>query len=166
MRAIWISLLLIACGEADPTSLDASKGGGSDSGRGGLTLDCDSYCNAINTACTATRKQYASVQNCLDACADLPLGALSDTSGNTLGCRVYHTTAAMTDPATHCVHAGPSGGGQCGASICEGFCSIAVSECPTQWQAGSCATNCGGLPSTPPYSTQSLGDTIECRLYH
>jgi hypothetical protein len=141
-------------------------GGGSDGG-GGLQLTCASYCGAILAACTTPAlRQYASMGTCMASCENFTPGTLGQTSGNTLGCRVYHTEAAMGDAAGHCEHAGPGGGGMCGASICEGFCSIAPNECPTQWQAGTCMTNCGLVPNTPPYNTSAAGDSIQCRLYH
>jgi len=37
-----------------------------------------------------------------------PVGA---TGGNSLSCRIYR--AALSDPATHGPHAGPTGGGVC-----------------------------------------------------
>jgi hypothetical protein len=131
-----------------------------------LSLDCASYCTAILDACGGALAQYESMADCLGMCEHLPVGALGQTVGNTLGCRVYHTEFARQDPDTHCEHAGPGGGTICGASSCEGFCSVAPIICPTQWQANTCATRCGMLTSTPPYSINSTGDTLECRLYH
>lgn len=133
-----------------------------------LTLDCASYCGGIMAACIGANAQYASMQNCLDSCADFPAGSLGQTSMNTLGCRVYHTEAARTNADSHCVHAGPGGGSMCGADLCEGFCSIVVAECPTEWpNAGGCATECANFGSSgQPFSTAATGDTVECRLYH
>lgn len=54
----------------------------------------------------------------------------------------------------------------CGASTCDGFCALAPTICPTQWQVNTCANRCGMLTSTPPYNIASSGDTLECRLYH
>src|SRR5262249_44955799 len=94
-------------------------------------------------------------------------GAAADTSGDTLGCRIYHAGNAAMDPATHCVHAGPSGGGHCGTA-CEGFCSLVVAECPTQYPtAGDCMTTCAGHPADPPVSTAvTTGNSRSCRIYH
>ena len=131
-----------------------------------LALDCASYCTAILGACTNERAQYESMASCLGACEHLPVGALGETTGNTLGCRIYHTEFAQQDPVTHCEHAGPGGGSMCGASTCDGFCTVAPIICPTQWQAATCANRCGALTSVPPYSINSTGDTLECRLYH
>jgi len=169
LRLTCLILTLVACGDNKARPPDASHNNthsDSGSGSGGaLTLDCASYCGAIQTRCTGAVQQYASLQNCMDTCADFTAGALTDMSGNTLGCRVAHTELAADDPTTHCVHAGPSGGDTCGTT-CEGFCAVAPVECPSEWTANQCATRCGGINSSPPYSTSSTGNTIECRLYH
>jgi hypothetical protein len=107
-----LSLCFAGCGGSSGT--DA---GGSDTGSGSDTpaamLSCGAYCTAITAACTGANMQYASAMECMTMCAGFPVGTPSDTSGNTLGCRTYHAGAAVGDPATHCSHAGPSGGGVC-----------------------------------------------------
>ena len=168
MRACLLFLILSACGDdlrpkADANHSHGDSGGSADAAP--LTLECASYCTAITARCTGANQQYDSMQNCIDSCTDYPPGALTDTMGNTLGCRVYHTELAASDPATHCLHAGPSGGGACGTT-CEGFCAIAVAECPGDWTANTCPNQCGMVTSTPPYAVPSTGNTIECRLYH
>lgn len=171
MRTTMLALfLMLGCGEdAVPRQNQTDAPPAQDDAPAidapGLTLDCASYCGAIQTACTGTLAQYESVNACLGTCEHLPVGALGDMTGNTLGCRVYHTDFARQDPMTHCEHAGPAGGTMCGTT-CEGFCSVAPIVCPTQWQANNCAQQCGGLATVPPYSINSVGDTIECRLYH
>ena len=114
--------------------------------------------------------QYFSASACLAACAVLPDGAASDTSGNTVGCRTYHAGAAASAPAVHCPHAGPGGAGVCG-NDCDGFCSIALGVCtgPNQVFAdlGQCQSACAGFPTTPAYSASvPSGDSFACRLYH
>ena len=173
MRTIILALLLsTGCGDdsvtppgnnpdAPPGDVDAPA-----ADAGALTLDCVSYCSGILAACTDALAQYESMASCLGTCEHLPVGVLGETTGNTLGCRVKHTEFAQQDAATHCEHAGPGGGSMCGATSCEGFCSVAPIICPTQWQANTCATRCGALTSVPPYSISSTGDTRECRLYH
>jgi hypothetical protein len=133
------------------------------------TPDCATYCTKVMAACTgAVNAQYANAANCMDSCANFTVGTSADQQGNTLGCRINHADLAVGDPATHCVHAGPGGGGACGTP-CLGFCSIVVAECPTQWNMGSCMNQTTGCPSfatTPPYKAPSTGNTLECRLYH
>lgn len=104
----------------------------------------------------------------MGAAAAFAPGMDTDTSGNTLGCRQYHTGAAAGDAVTHCPHAGPSGGGACGA-ICEGFCDVATVVCPNEFKdKASCTTSCEGWTSNMmPYNTSfTSGNTTECRLYH
>jgi hypothetical protein len=131
-----------------------------------ITLDCVSYCGANIAACTGELAQYSSMSSCLGACEHVPVGALTDDTGNTLGCRVYHTEFARQDAATHCEHSGPGGGLICGATLCESFCTVAPIICPTQWQAGTCLARCAALGSAPPYSINSMGNTQQCRMYH
>jgi hypothetical protein len=170
MRTIILALLLVGCGNDSGGNNNPDAPGGGDGPGGGdapaLTLDCASYCNANVTTCTTALGQYDTAQACLGFCEHLTVGALGDTTGNTLGCRIYHTEFARQDAQTHCEHSGPGGGSMCGATSCEGFCSVAPIICPTQWQANTCATRCAALTSTPPYSINSTGDTLECRLYH
>src|SRR5262245_22716517 len=90
-------LLAMACGN---DKVPLGGGGNIDAPEGpdgppidgpGLALDCQSYCGAIQSACTGVRAQYDSVADCLGTCEHLPVGQIEDTTGNTLGCRVYHT---------------------------------------------------------------------------
>jgi hypothetical protein len=154
--------LIIAC-----TLLAGCTTGDSGPTGGGMTLDCATYCSTITANCTAANNQYDNMADCLGSCSHYPMGTLADMAGNTLGCRLYHANAAAGDPATHCIHAGPWGGdGVCGTA-CEGFCSLAEGECPTQYPAGSCAAECAGYTMTPDYSpTTTSGDTLACRMYH
>ncbi len=53
---------------------------------------------------------YASPSECASQCASINGATASgyDTatkSGDSLFCRIYHATAASTDPTTHCEHA-------------------------------------------------------------
>ncbi len=137
-------------------------------GSGSATLSCATYCSAIVANCTGTNVQYdgmMAMAKCMGTCATFPMGTAADTSGNTLGCRIYHANNAKTDPTTHCIHAGPSGAGVCGMP-CEGFCSIVDSVCPTQYPAGTCAGLCAGYAATPAYTSPATGNNLSCRLYH
>ena len=132
---------------------------------------CEDYCAAVNAACTGENEQYGSEAACLQYCqtsAQLPAGTSADTSGNTIGCRTYHAGVAMDDPATHCVHAGPSGGDVCG-SWCENFCHLADTNCsgdsPLFGSGEACMTACGGFVSSAD-SGATEGDSVQCRIYH
>jgi hypothetical protein len=78
---------------------------------------CGEYCTTVTTNCTGANAQYASMAECMAYCARArwPEGTAGDMDGNTIACRIYHGGApAASDPATHCPHAGPSGGNVCG----------------------------------------------------
>ena len=137
-------------------------------------LSCPAYCLSVQAACTGENAQYASLDSCLDYCetwATLPLGAASDTAGNTVGCRIYHAGAAATDPAAaalHCPHAGPTGGNVCG-TWCENLCHLADTNCTgdnaAYTDAGACSAACATLASDGEGGAVS-GDTVQCRIYH
>src|SRR2546430_1085986 len=91
---------------------------------------CADYCAKIAINCTGSdggvvgNAQYASTVACQTYCttaAGWPAGMKDATSGNTIGCRLYHATAAAADPVFHCPHAGPTGGNLCG-TWCENYC--------------------------------------------
>jgi hypothetical protein len=143
--------------------------GGDDDGDSKL---CESYCTSIMDNCTAANQQFSSMAQCMTSCATYPVGDPADTSGNTLGCRTYHAgTPAMTAPDMHCRHAGPGGNGACGDD-CAGFCTLVLGSCTgdnAQYggDMSTCMTACAGFSKTATYSSsQTMGDTFACRLYH
>jgi hypothetical protein len=165
-----------------------SEGGSAEGGDGGAgSPNCTAYCSAIMQVCTMANAQYQSQAECLTACQFFPPGAATDTSGNTLGCRVYHTGLAATNVIPHCWHAGPFGYGACGDQ-CGDFCMLATSYCaPDAGYMGdaapysspdACAAACptfpvvagsdagfavdGGFYAMGPPS----GNTLDCREYH
>ncbi|MDC0742130.1 hypothetical protein [Polyangium mundeleinium] len=186
LGALLASTSLIAttgCGDENSGGSGGSGGSGASGGTGGTggmggsggsggsaAVDCDKYCTDIAANCTGENQQYADKASCMGSCTGLPAdGKDGDAAGNTMQCRVYHTSAATGDPATHCQHGGPSGGATCG-SLCQAFCSLAVETCPTQWpQEGECMTSCmGWTAANMTYNAANFtaGNTTECRLYH
>lgn len=169
----------IGCGDDDVTpppdggpvdmnvepDLGADVDGGPPAG-----LTCASYCALVTTNCTATNAQYADMAECMTQCtaAAIPAGTDGMTDGNTLGCRIYHSGVAATDPDTHCVHAGLSGGAVCG-TICEAYCSLIQGACTGDNQqypdSDACLRACADLPATGALGATD-GDTVQCRLYH
>jgi hypothetical protein len=82
---------------------------------------CTVYCDLVQQNCLGANSQYASTSACMTACNGFSTsGNAGDTTGNTVQCRVYHAGVAgdpvATNAATHCPHAGPTGGNQCIAS--------------------------------------------------
>src|SRR5262249_46154681 len=144
---------------------------------GGGTPTVDAYCALIQANCTAANAQYASLDDCKKAAAALPIGtSTSETAGDDLGCRTYHSNAAKTDATTHCPHAGPFGGGGaglvCGPAAdaganpqCEAFCKIALAACNGAnvvfADAAACATACAAFANDAalPYGVADSADT-------
>jgi hypothetical protein len=117
--------------------------------------------------CTAAR-QFTSQAGCLGACVAFAQGPVGATSGNSLECRATHAAAAASAPATECPAAGPAGDGTCGAN-CEGFCTVAMGVCPSQFATFTdCTTACQGFAGNATHftATSSSGNTFTCRLYH
>ena len=148
-------------------------------------VSCDNYCAKVMANCTApvdagaeagpSTQQYKDLATCKVECALLPLGDAGDTSGNTIACRQYH--AGLTPATTHCAHAGPYGGTQCGTSRCEPFCDLARVICddagrPFGLDAGTCPSQClafaleAGAAVSETYDGPDAGDTIYCREHY
>ncbi len=121
------------CPSAPDAVIDAQNG--TDAGG---TLSCELYCDTTLAACgaidvsglDAKSSQYLSKAGCLKQCASMPLGARSDRSVDSVGCRLHEATAALESPSpARCAAAGPSGGAVCGADRCQAFCRQALSRC-------------------------------------
>ncbi len=161
------------CGSSSGTGGGATTGGNGGGG-GTPTPDCATLCDELSKNCTKDNTVYVTQDVCMSACADFPLGKITDTTGDTVGCRQYHAGApASKDPTLHCQHAGPGGADFCGSN-CEGFCSLAVAACgKTEAEfkdAKTCMATCKQFPDTTdtmPFSVNdTTGNTISCRLYH
>ncbi|HVV88084.1 MAG TPA: hypothetical protein VHE35_33820 [Kofleriaceae bacterium] len=167
--AACTSLALAACGDdgSSNSSIDAGVDAPS------VALDCSTYCDELSANCLdgAANRQYIDRASCIASCAFIPTGSLTDTQGNTLGCRIYHGgTPAQSNPALHCPHAGPGGDGACGMN-CEGFCQIVMGACTGANQAytdlNDCMTTCATFDTSVRYNTQVMtGNSLACRLYH
>lgn len=136
----------------------------------GYTNDgyCEDYCTEINANCTGGNVQYGTQEECLAACGAMPRGQDTDTTGDTLGCRNYHLGFTGGDPALHCAHAGPSGGGACG-NWADVLCRQVTQSCTGDNKQFDSQGECSGLMSDVP-ATGAFGDlngdTIQCRATH
>ncbi|MDB4998290.1 MAG: hypothetical protein JWM74_5722 [Myxococcaceae bacterium] len=196
-------------GDAGTDAVSADSGGGTDSGGstdggGGSDtgadagLSCEVYCTQVTENCKSTgtfppdkadvdggNQQYVTKQGCLNECAKTPVGSITDTAGDTLGCRQYHSGAAKVDPKLHCPHAGPSGGGVCSGgdggaeSRCYTFCARALSLCTVEagvpqgdvpfTDLADCTSKCNNNPFKFDSTKQELlnnGNNLNCRQYH
>ena len=132
---------------------------------------CGEYCNLVQSICTDTAQQYPSVVACNAYCESfgrLPLGTASDEGGNTVGCRIFHSTvASTTDRDLHCTHAGPTGGDICGR-WCENYCHLAQLNCTGDQQLypgeAECLNACGAFPFDGAIGDET-GNTVQCRIF-
>jgi hypothetical protein len=164
------------------TSTGGSATGGSG---GGQAQTCANYCNLQDANCTVDDDQYGGPGQdwCLATCALWPVGTPADTTGNTLGCRIYHTDTASTVGVQHCSHGGPHGGpaddAHCqdmGEDQCNVFCQTAMAACTgTNEQFGgdlnTCQNECLAFPGfssiDADYSAASSNqNNFACRFYH
>jgi len=163
----------------DPSTTDPETGPddtgdtgdtGSDT-TGGADLSCAEYCGIYLDAC-ADFSEYANEQDCMDNCAQWPIGTAADTGNDSLGCRIYHATVASgTDPEMHCPHAGPSGAATCVAAdapTCDLYCSRVFGNCSgdlnTFVDMADCMDQCSAwYPGT---EGDVDGHTVGCHSYH
>lgn len=100
-RTFWAAIA-----EGDPT-VCAMAGPG---GNGQCGTNCESFCAATQAICGGEDDApYGSVAECETACAGFapePAYTANVVSGDSLACRIYHMTAASTDPGLHCPHTG------------------------------------------------------------
>ena len=128
--------------------------------------DCASYCATVASDCTGANAQYAgtdAAQNCLDTCA---------TFTNLDACREPHANLASGGPATHCPHAGPSGGVTCGTPCVE-LCALMQNVCTAgnsnYASTTDCEADCAGFAGAATAYTADAADTTDsfrCRMYH
>lgn len=77
---------------------------------------CEAYCALALGGCTGGDALYGNGEACMAACANFDdSGTPGDASGDTVQCRIYHLSVAITtgETAVHCPHAAPDGGGVC-----------------------------------------------------
>lgn len=156
-------LVLAACGSGSSSTPPPTAG-------------CAAYCSTLMTNCTAGNAQFADAAACNTYC-DRALtdpefwsaGTAGATTGDSLACRTYHGGApAAADPATHCKHAGPTGGNQCG-DWCENYCALAASLCTganaITFGAGGCAADCAAYAADGA-NDATAGNNVQCRINH
>jgi hypothetical protein len=84
------------------------------SGDGVCGQRCDAYCDQVLTNCEGDDALYADRAACLAACGDFPVRSAWATADDSVECRTMHASyPSAVDPAMHCPHAAPDGGGVC-----------------------------------------------------
>jgi hypothetical protein len=171
-------------GSGGTTSNGGSGGTTSNGGSGGMAAaaTCTAYCAANVANCSNdSDTQWATANptpqdTCEDWCTLYDQGTVGEMTGDTLECRMYHTGAAAADPATHCSHSGPFGGGVCGASQCQTFCAAMqlictgtdeqfVNEAACEADCNLTADNATGYVANN--GTQNAAnEAFACRGYH
>jgi hypothetical protein len=143
--------------------------------------NCEDYCQLIMTACTGGNRVYDDKNQCVQVCNKgfpAPAGLtenMPETAVNTLSCRRWHAYYALTDIAsTHCPHAGPSGGNDCGKP-CEVYCSLLEAGCKRRYtdtygaDDQKCLDECATLSASETYSIDGEGvrtNTYQCRMHN
>lgn len=159
---------------------DAKSGGEGDAncpaaGPGGAEVcgdDCESYCALFGKLCPEDV-----TDDCVDKChAVLPddgtFDAALNGTGNTLQCRLVHTSNATFNAKYHCPHATitPEPGTPCSPTTpnCNDYCRVLMAACTgdhAQYETlAQCTSVCGAL-DVGTVADQNE-DTIGCRTYH
>jgi hypothetical protein len=133
-------------------------------------VTCNTYCTNVTMACQGGLKQYDTKEDCIVFCkgntAAMPVGSENDTAVNSRSCRNYHALVALEEPAVHCAHAGPLGGGVCGP-YCGTYCDFASANCFGVNQIYDdyvdCTQTCQGFEKSGSIFDLS-GDTLQCRF--
>ena len=194
MRPFFIVLALVGCGSDDKPAIDAAMPDAPPA------LDCPAYCTEIQANCTSGNAQYPEMDlgmaHCMATCASFTVGTstVTDMTGNTLGCRIYHGGApSKMSPGTNCAHAGQAGDllmatppAFCsGGDVCVSFCALEIKACGSldaplpgnprdangnplfqYLNMTNCVTTCASFDKTHPYTITAAGDSLACRLFH
>jgi hypothetical protein len=169
--------------------------------------DCASFCQLEMAECQGPDQIYednpqgvtpSPNMQCMAVCDALSssghAGSVDDTTGNTIGCRKYHSYNAMFGADVHCQHTGPGSEGMCedapastpAEGNCQSYCLLLPKACPSpNFKVETCEKDCAqvpaapsagysysvapGLPSTAPGlppTGEPTGNNVECRLLH
>lgn len=171
-------LLGLACGDIVVPTEDAAPSTDVDAAIASDTTvaplpTCPAYCaEALQFCPVGTKHQiYPNPSTCNSTCerwAGWPKGTKdqSNYDTNTVGCRMVHLEAAAADQGTHCPHASPSGGNQCG-TWCDNYCSLALRNCGSVGLYAddqACRTACAQIKTTGGPS-DITGDSVQCRIH-
>ena len=158
---------------------DSATWGDDDDSAAASAPNCADYC-ADRVADCGDDATYCGMACGAAVTAGLPLGTTGDASGNTLGCRQYHTdVAAATSDTAHCGHGNLFGGTTtdgfpCTDSLVQAYCGLMLANCSIAdggyadyaacWAAGAAVPSVGAPAGGAAWP--AAGDSIECRIYH
>jgi hypothetical protein len=146
-------------------------------GNGVCGTDCEAYCILFKETCPGDFKYDD--ETCLQNCAGLidqpgRYNLEKDHDGDTIECRLVHTTSATVEPLTHCAHATiVPAKPYCiddakGPATCEEYCHIAMAACQGDLQQyddeTQCLAACKALPLG--LNGDTTENTVGCRRYH
>ncbi len=146
-------------------------------GNGKCGTDCEAYCQLFPKVCP-TDYEYKSTEDCLEYCEALPsqpdYDVVRDHGGDTIECRLVHTSSATVKPEDHCPHAPirPTKpwciGDAAAKPNCDDYCTIELKACQgslAQYQSmAQCKSVCEALE--PGTNDDQGGNTVACRRYH
>ena len=148
--------------------------------------NCENYCQLLSLTCTAQFKKYEDIAAnsaaeddtgtsiCLSNCKALVDTHLYDATdqgnylGDTLQCRLVHTTSATIDALGHCEHADLKSN-KCvdDPPDCKTFCHVEMAVCsqfPMYESEEQCLDVCQALVPGQPIDIEH--NTVACRTYH
>ncbi|MEI9939640.1 MAG: hypothetical protein WDO69_20670 [Pseudomonadota bacterium] len=150
--------------------------------------NCENYCSLFAAACPSDFESYAldaaegdsTMDLCVSKCQGLVDTGLYDSRdtgnylGDTLQCRIVHTTSATVDPDGHCEHATLKSS-KCvddptAEPDCDTFCHLEMAECteangnPIYESVAQCKAVCQALD--PGHLADQAENTVGCRMYH
>jgi hypothetical protein len=147
--------------------------------------NCENYCQLFSKACKDEFQKYADIADtgddgtavCVAKCQGLVDTRLYDSTdqgnylGDTLQCRIVHTTSSTVDPVGHCAHSDLKSNkcfdDEASEPDCEAFCQLQMTECtdyPMYEDKAQCLAVCQAL--VPGHPGDVADNTVACRLYH
>ncbi|MEI9951094.1 MAG: hypothetical protein WDO74_19475 [Pseudomonadota bacterium] len=147
--------------------------------------NCENYCRLFKSACQEQFEKYApntqeddGIAVCVNKCLGLVDTGLFDTTmtgnyyGDTLQCRLVHTSSSILRPDLHCSHAELKPAEKClddpsAKPDCKKFCHLEMSECadyPMYENDAQCQAVCEALPRGQ--IGNMTENTVGCRMYH
>jgi len=148
----------------------AGPGGGGTCG-----TNCAGYCTLVKAACPV---ESAELTNCEQQCGPLrdTLGfdVVANHSGDTIQCRLVHTSTATVSPQEHCPHSQlhPTApwcqDDQMAAPDCQNFCRFTRAVCTGDLAAYESMAQCLTFCSNFPLGTNAdrAQNTVGCRQWH